>query len=144
MKLRLEATPENLHPDIEKVILELDRRCFPTDGAVETDDDSYWWVVWDSEKPVAFGGMRPCQHKANEGMAAFTRCGVARDYRGQGIQKRLIKARVAHARRLGLKQVVTYVKNWNLASANSLIGCGFKLYRGTWGGKGSLHFYRDL
>jgi GNAT superfamily N-acetyltransferase len=144
VKLRLEATPENLHPDIEKVILELDRRCFPSDGAVEADDACYWWVVWDDGKPIAFAGMRPCQLKSNLGLAALTRCGVTKDYRGQGIQKRLLRARVAYARRLGLRQVVGYVKNWNLASANSLIGCGFKLYGGTWGGKESLHFYRDL
>jgi GNAT superfamily N-acetyltransferase len=144
VKLKLEATPDNLHPDIEKIVLELDRRCFPTDGAVETSDGCYWWVVWDGVKPVAFAGMRPCREKCNEGLVALTRCGVAKDYRGQGIQKKLIRARVAYAKRLRLRQVVSYVKNWNLASANSLIGCGFKLYRGVWGGKGSLHFYRDL
>jgi RimJ/RimL family protein N-acetyltransferase len=144
VNIRLEATPENLHPKIEAIVLEMDRRCFPTDGAVEPDDDCYWWIVWDGGKPVAFAGMRPCQIASNEGLASFTRCGVIKEYRGRGIQKLLIKARVRKAKRLGLKQVVTYVKKWNLASANSLIGCGFKLYGGTWGGKGSLHFFRDL
>jgi RimJ/RimL family protein N-acetyltransferase len=144
MHLRCEATPDNLHPDIEKIVLELDRRVFPTDGAVEPDDACYWWIVWDGDKPVAFAGLRPCQEKVNEGMAALTRCGVIRDYRGLGLQKKLIRARVRMAKRLGLRQVVAYVKKWNLASANSLIRCGFKLYGGIWGGKGSLHFYRDL
>jgi RimJ/RimL family protein N-acetyltransferase len=144
VKFLLEATPENLHPEIEKTILDLDNRCFPSDGAVEPDDDSFWWVAWDGITPVAFAGMRPCQQKCNEGIVALTRCGVVKDYRGQGIQKRLIRSRVAYAKRLGLRQVVAYVKTWNLASANSLIACGFKLYGGKWGGKGSLHFYRDL
>lgn len=144
VKISLKATPENLHPEIEKIVLDLDRRCFPTDQAVDPDDDCYWWIAWEGDKPIAFAGLRPCQEKVNEGLATLTRCGVVKDYRGQGIQKKLIRARVAYARRLGIKQVVTYVKKWNLASANSLIRVGFKLYGGKWGGKGALHFERSL
>lgn len=144
MNIRLAATPDHLPLAVEKIVAELDRRCFPTDAAVEIDDDCYWWLVWDKDKPVAFAGMRPCKETVNVGLVALTRCGVVREYRGQGLQKRLLRARVAMARRLGFKQVVGYVKGFNLPSANSLIGTGFKLYRSSWGGKGALHFYRDV
>lgn len=58
----------------------------------------------------------------------MVRSGVVTKWRGQGLQKRLIKARVNMARRHGFSSVITYVLDWNLASANSLISCGFKLY----------------
>ena len=144
MNISLEATPINLHPEIENIILELDRRCFPEDQAVEPDDDCYWWIAWEGAKPVGFAGMRPCQEKCNEGYAALTRCGVLREYRGQGLQKRFLKARVAYARRLGMTHVVGYAMKDNYPSANSLMACGFKLYAGNWGGKSALHFQRAL
>jgi GNAT superfamily N-acetyltransferase len=53
--------------------------------------------------------------------------GVHEEYRGRGLQKRLIRARVRHAKRIGWKYAITYTID-NPPSENSLIGCGFKRY----------------
>ena len=52
------------------------------------------------------------------------------------------------ARKHGFNELVTYVMAYNLASANNLIRCGFKLYRPAqpelWGGKTALYFRKTL
>jgi ribosomal protein S18 acetylase RimI-like enzyme len=64
------------------------------------------------------------------GMAFLSRSGVLPEARGIGIQKRLIRARLAHIRRHspGVTHAVTYTAVSNAASSNSLIACGFKLF----------------
>ena len=96
--------------------------------------------------PIAFGGLRGCKHEANKGLAYMIRSGVRSKHRGQGLQKRLIKARIAMARRNGFSEIVTYVLDWNLASANSLIACGFRLYTPAdyYAGKKAYYFRKRL
>ena len=67
------------------------------------------------------------------------------DHQGNGLQKRLIRARVAKARALGYKWVVTDTYD-NPASANSLIASNFKLFKPSdpWAGSGSLFWLRKL
>ena len=74
------------------------------------------------------------------------RSGVLPPYRGKGLQKELIQARVTLARRHHFQEVVTYVLNWNLASANSLIACGFRLYHPAeqYAGKSAYYFRKAL
>ena len=74
------------------------------------------------------------------------RSGVLSKHRGQGLQKRLIKARIAMARRHGYQEIVTYVLDWNLASANSLIACGFRLYNpeSKYAGSKAFYFRKNL
>jgi L-amino acid N-acyltransferase YncA len=74
------------------------------------------------------------------------RSGVLTKHRGQGMQKRLIRARIAMAKRHGFKQIVTYVLDWNLASANSLIACGFRLYipESKYAGSKAFYFQKML
>ena len=63
------------------------------------------------------------------------RAGVRPDARGQGLQRRLIRARVAYAKREGFPEVWTYTSNYNVASSNNLIREGFTLWApGSWGG----------
>lgn len=77
---------------------------------------------------VAYGGMRfPPEFP---GTAFLSRAGVLEVARGAGLQRRLINARVRHARRdPQCTHVMTYTAIYNAASANSLIGAGFRLYR---------------
>jgi len=124
-----EASPSLLPVKVEKEVLRLDKAIFAGSPKVELTD-AWWWLVRNDEgKPIAFAGMRPAIMDCHKGMAYMVRSGVIKSERGQGIQKKLIKARINLARRLGFSAVVTYVMDWNLASANSLIGCGFKLYK---------------
>lgn len=148
VSIRLVVNPylDNNYESYFKKVLELDRKCFYGDEPVALEG-AFWWLGYnDMGKAVAFCGLRPCQTEVNDGYGYFIRAGVLRPYRGKGIQKRMIKARLRMAKKVGLKTCVTYVKGFNHASANSLIKCGFKLYspQTKWGGKSALYFQKCL
>jgi len=145
MGQRLIARPEKCLPWVHDLIVDLDAQCFPQDYRVKPEG-AYWWIDEERGLPVAFAALRVCAAEYNRGLGYLSRAGVLAKYRGQGRQRRMILKRVAHARRLGLSEVVTYVVAANLASANSLIGAGFRLYDPTerWGGKDALYFRQRL
>lgn len=128
MQIRLELTPTHQPKDKVKDLLKLDRVLFDGDARIKWKK-CWVWIVRDNGVPVGYGAFRACEAKCNEGLAIFTRSGVLEKYRGRGIQKRLIRARLRLAKKLGFDQVVAYVADWNCASSNSLVRCGFKLYR---------------
>jgi predicted acetyltransferase len=66
--------------------------------------------------------------KVNSKLWYLSRAGVLPTARGKGMQKRMIRVRVKHAFAMGGSAVVTDCTADNVASANSLINCGFKLY----------------
>jgi len=138
--LRCEARPDRLPDSVRSEIMRLDKILFSEDQPVDPDA-GWWWLIRHNGKPVAFGGMRACKESCNKGLAYMIRSGVLTKHRGKGLQKSLIKARIAMARRHGFKQVVTYVLDWNLASANSLIACGFRLYTPATKYAGAKAFY---
>ena len=52
---------------------------------------------------------------------------VNKDYRGQGIQKKLIRKMISWIKRnTDAEYIYTYTHKDNYASSNSIIGCGFK------------------
>jgi predicted acetyltransferase len=74
------------------------------------------------------------------------RAGVlAPKFRGRGLQKLMIQKRVTYARRRKWSVVVTDTHE-NLASANSLIACGFRLYAPDtkWSFETSLYWRKQL
>lgn len=116
-------------------ILELDRKCFPHDKAMDGPElhDSLWWLAEvrteDGWEPVGYAGLQPM---AAEGKAFLCRAGVLPEARGKHLQRRLIDVRVRAARRLeGVKRVYTYVAVSNVASARSLVRRGFLPYSWT-------------
>ena len=111
--------------DLPVAVLALDEICFPHDDRITTAD-SLWWIVWQDKTPVAYAGMRLCKDPRNLGLAFLNRAGVVPGHRGRGLQQRLIRARVAAARRLAVNELVTYVMIYNVASINSLVNCGFR------------------
>jgi predicted acetyltransferase len=131
--------------DVAVAVPVLDELCFPADERVVIGD-AYWWVVWHGQDPVGFAGLRVCQAEYNRGLAFLCRAGVVPTHRGAGLQKRLIRVREREARRLGVRQLVTYCVAENLASANSLLACGFKLYRPEhrWGGAAAMYWRKIL
>ena len=147
MKLRCIATPDRLTTAARAEIHRLDRILFSSDHEIKADD-CWWWTVEDRGETIAFAGLRPCQEPSNAGLAYLIRAGVRRTHRGRGLQCELIRARVRMARRHGIHELVTYVMAYNVASANNLISCGFKLYRPAkpqdWGGKTALYFRKPL
>lgn len=101
----------------------------------------YWWLAWHHDTPVAFAGLR-----FGEGYGFLALSGVLPKYRGHGIQKRLIDARLRLARRFKEKCVVTYTIHGNCPSANSLIARGFRLYvpKKLYAQVNAFYFYRFL
>lgn len=126
-------------------VLPLDQECFPSDHRPALEN-ALWWVVWRGREPVGYAGLRVCQNPQNKGLGFLSRAGVLRSHRGRGLQKRLIRAREAAARAIGLNELVTYVALWNSPSLNSLVACGYRFYRPhtKWGGKEAVYLRRRL
>lgn len=93
--------------------------------------DPWLWIASDAGHPIAFGvlvdrGGDPCVER--EGWH-LRMSGVMPAYGGHGIQKRLVRARVAFARSSGARLVRTYTRPDNAESMRALISCGFRPYR---------------
>jgi GNAT superfamily N-acetyltransferase len=120
----------------------LERVQFPQDDPPSWDaPGAEWWVVKDANgNVVAFGGG---WLRVSENMYYLARSAVADAHQGHGLQKRLIRVRVRAARAMGARGAFTYTV-FNPASANSLIACGFKMYRPAWryGGKTAQYWRR--
>ena len=113
--------------------------CEPINPAV-----GHWWLAKDQHGVhAAYAALRLVA--SEPGVGFLFRCGVVKDFRGHGLQQRLIRVRLAKAKRLGLTRVITYTID-NPPSANSLIACGFRMYTpaNRWGGAEAQYWYRKL
>jgi len=83
---------------------------------------------------------------ASQATAYLSLSAVEPASRGQGIQRRLILARLRWARENHFAWAITYTAEKNLASANSLIKAGFKLYLPAepWGLPHAMYWRRRL
>ncbi len=127
--------------DREALLDQLDSKCFP---GLEPypKQGAYWWIAEDRLGVCAFAGLKFCGHHTG----FLCRVGVEKDYRGQGLHKKLIRVREAKARKLGWKWLITYCSYYNLKSANNLLACGYKLYspQNPYGVTGALYFRKAL
>ena len=114
----------------------------PYDEPLSTDF-GWWWVATKDTLPVAFAGLHMSSQWADA--AYLCRAGVVSAARGQGLQKRLIQVRERKAKALGLRWLITDTSN-NPASANSLIGRGFKMFNPSapWGLPTASYWRKDL
>lgn len=115
---------------------------FPVDPFPEFDA-GWWWVARVDGRAVGFCGMQP---SARWGDAVYmVRAGVLPKARGHRLQRRLIAVRERHARRIGMRWAITYTYH-NPASANSLIGCGYRIYEPSqpWAAKGAIYWRKAL
>jgi len=120
--------------DIEdRLVLEtlaaMNRECFSRAewcGRIRPDRGD-WWIVTCDGKEAAYAGMVPSVrfHRAGYLIAAA----VLPAYRGHGLHKRLVKARIKQARAYGWTQLFTETINDNAHSANNLIECGFRQFK---------------
>jgi len=115
---------DNSRAEIRKTLTRLHRETFPYDDMYDFEQ-GYWWVAYCGITPVGFAGIVPSARWRKTGY--MCRAGVCKMFRGKGLQKRLIKARILQAKRLKWTHIITDTTN-NIPSANSLISCGFKLY----------------
>lgn len=112
-------------PEIVKILKGLHKHCLPAD---EYPDFSVgcWWIVYDKNgSPSAFGGLVPSSRWTDCGY--LNRAGVLSFHRGRGLQRRLIRVRIAKAKQLGYEYVFSDTHD-NVPSVNNLIECGFRLY----------------
>lgn len=121
----------------------LQKECLPTDDPLDPSKGD-WWVAWEGQEPVAFACLKPTRGDPSTGYLA--RAGVVKAARGKGLQKRLIRVREARAKALGMQCVVTDTANFNVASSNSLIACGYRLYRPAylWGFHDGNYWKKEL
>ncbi len=106
----------------------------------------HWWLVHHAGQSVAFAGLDSVTSGGRDHAAYLCRSGVLWDHQGNGLQKRLIRLRMTKARQLGWEWIISDTLANNYASANSLISCGFKLFKPPrkWGERGSLYWRRPL
>lgn len=126
------------------LVMLLDAQIFDYDqDSPVTLEGAHWWVAFDDGKPVAFAGVKIT---IRDRFAYFCRAGVLPSHRGRGLQARLIRARVAWAKKQGIKQAITDTVIDNAPSSNNLIKCGFKLYtpESKWCGSQALYWSRKL
>jgi hypothetical protein len=112
-------------PSVQTTLAFLQKKILPQDTPYKTDR-GHWWIAYaECGKPVGFAGLVRSMKWSDTGY--LCRAGVLYDFTGHGLQLRLIKARLAQAKKLNWNWCITDTTN-NPASANSLINAGFKLY----------------
>lgn len=122
---------DNTDPLVQLALREMDKECFDAKkDASPSVETGTWWVAYDGKAPAGYCCLRESQ--SQPGWGYMSRAGVVEKYRGRGLQKRMIKTRLTHAKKLKMKGVVSDTAKYNVASSNSLIACGFKLYRPEW------------
>jgi len=138
------ATPDNISDNIFSILHTLDTKCFVGETPYPKVG-SYWWLAYVDDEPIAFAGMTVYDY-IKKPAAFLSRAGVLPKARGNGIQKRLIRARERAAKKIGQSRIITYTSYDNLISANNLIKCGYTLYLPDhwWGIKNGLYFEKLL
>lgn len=106
-------------------VMKLDRQCFPHDSVKDMGDGELWLASADDGEPVGYASLLV---QDNGAKAFLSRAGVIKAHRGQGLQKRLIRARISWARKHGIPRLYTYVWAGNIPSFRSLCSAGFLPY----------------
>jgi GNAT superfamily N-acetyltransferase len=112
-------------------------------GGLPGDDNEFWVArERDSGRAVGFCSARYIPEMK---VAELTRAAVMRGARGGHLQRRMIKARVNWARKMGAEAMITYVSLRNYPSLISLLREGFLAVRNVpRGWKGYHLLYKSL
>jgi ribosomal protein S18 acetylase RimI-like enzyme len=130
---RCDEDPTDDVRDIEAACL--DGREHEADPVDLTSHDVEVWLAYDTDsltsEPVAFGVLADRGHGPTPDQSGWhlRMSGTLPEYQRQGIQRRLIRARVAHVRACGGAVVRTYTRPDNAESLRALGRCGFVPYR---------------
>lgn len=127
--------------DLE-VIRELHALALPEDKWVG-DDHTFWLARNEAGKPVGFCSAI---YWPSRNAVFLSRAAVTVAARGTGLQRRMIRTRVAWARKQGAKRVVTYTSLKNYESMINLLKCGFRFYypESMWCGENYHYFELKL
>lgn len=129
-----------INAELYQRLIHLDLVVFPDCGNEFIKDNREWWVIQENGKIVAFCGCLYTPY----GICIFNRAWVYKPYRGKGIQKKMIKARIKAAKQ-HCTSIITYTTTDNIVSANNLLKLGFLLYipKYKWVGE-QLYFYKYI
>jgi GNAT superfamily N-acetyltransferase len=127
--------------DVDEV-LELHTLTFPLDEWIGDDRD--FWIVRDKDgQGVAFAAA---MYQPTTNVVSLDRVGVLPLAQGAGLQRKLVRARLRWARRLGAACCITYISQRNYQSMVTLLKCGFRFYTpermGEYEHEDSFHFLR--
>lgn len=107
----------------------LDAEIFPLDLPSEIGTAN-WFLGWDNDNAVAFCGWKP--YMLDTELVGFHyRAGVLSDYRGLGLQRKMVALREDEMRRSNLKIAVTYTETYSAASMINLINMHYRPYEAT-------------
>jgi GNAT superfamily N-acetyltransferase len=129
--------------EVSDALTDLHRLTFFDSAPIPKFDHGHWWLAFHETVPVAFAGVVPATRAHNAGY--FCRVGVLRKHRGRALQLRLMRALESRARRNGWNSLVSDTTD-NLASANNLIGSGYRLYQPLcpWGYPNTLYWRKPI
>lgn len=85
--------------------------------------DSHWWISTYRGFLSGFCGL-----KVGSYGGYLIRAAVLPEWRGRGIHRDLLRARIRYARRIKLPLLISYTLHHNHPSSNNLAAAGFKLY----------------
>lgn len=97
-----------------------------------------WLVRDETDDPVAFCAARKLQ---DEPGVFLNRAGVLPCANGQGLQRRMIHARLRWCKEIGAEYALTYTLYHNHASIVNLLKCGFKFDEPNWKWAGDVHYF---
>jgi ribosomal protein S18 acetylase RimI-like enzyme len=110
----------------EALIAEMDRLCFPLDTPA-VFAGAHWLIGWDGDKPAAYCAWKAVEHDGVP-VGFHYRGGVLAEYRGQGLQRQMLRLREDEMRQQGLAKAVTYTDADGAASMRNLIAEGYRPY----------------
>lgn len=122
----------------------LHRETFNDGTPIADFTEGYWWIAFDElVLPAAFIGIRQSILGPHTGY--FIRVGVLPEHRGQGLQRRLMRAMHQKARKVGWVRIVSDTRN-NPHSANNIIAAGYRMFNPEppWGFTDACYWTKDL
>ena len=133
---------KKMDADTKAKIILLQTVCLPHDSVVLPNDGT-WWLGHDNTQPVAFCLLEPSNQWQDT--AYLARSGVLQNWRGQGLQKKMITLRERYAKKLGYTWIISDTTD-NPPSANSLARKGYQMFEPSkpWGMDTSLYWRKKL
>lgn len=147
MRFDIRPAGRKHHP----LLKELHDVCFSDEAPMPNFSNDWWWIAWDkSFGAAAFAGLSRTLRDPSE-MGYLKRVGVLPDWRGLGLQLRLIRVRERKARKEGMTFLITdttegTVKGSADATRNNLIEAGYKIFTppNPWAFKDSIYWIKSL
>jgi ribosomal protein S18 acetylase RimI-like enzyme len=113
----------------ERRILQMDAVCFPLDEP-PIIAGAEWLIGWDVATHAAYCAWKAVKHDGVS-IGFHYRAGVLPEYRGQGLQRQMLRLRETRMREQELKVAVTYTDADAAASMRNLIAEGYRPYAPT-------------